>query len=381
MIENEKNDEIDLNLTEEDIKEIFERIDFEREQEEDEAQEANLQYEINAYGGDFDVDGLVRRFERGDIYWPKFQRNYVWTKRQASRFIESILIGLPIPSLFLYKEEEEKRHFIVDGLQRITTLHAFKCNKFPSKSGTKFTKFSLNGLPKGSQFFNKTYEQLEAKDRRTFDDTIIHIQFIEQTAPDNDHSAAFNIFDRLNSGGTPLQAQEMRNALYLGSFQRRLIELNENKIWREIFGGSAHKRGKDIELILRFLALYNWEGYYKEPMKVFLNRFMRNNKNADNDQLEKFGSQFSNTLGRIHKALGNSAFKLGRYRGFSAPFYDAFMVSVAGNESATPEMIKAAYKTLRNDKQFLDLSRSATTNTYSVNQRIRMVREALDAAP
>ena len=271
VTENTDND-FDIDL-EENIKVAIQQMEFEREQEEDEAEAANLQYEISAYGGDFDVEGLVRRFERGDIYWPEFQRNYVWTKKQASRFIESILIGLPIPSLFLYKEEEN-RLFIADGLQRITTLHAFKHNKFPTKSGAKFTKFSLNGLPKGSQFFNKTYEQLEAKDRRTFDDTIIHIQFIEQTAPDNDHSAAFNIFERLNSGGTPLQAQEMRNALYLGSFQRRLSKLNENQIWRDTFGGSAHKRGKDIESILRFLALYNWEENYREPMKIFLNRFV-----------------------------------------------------------------------------------------------------------
>lgn len=377
MAEENTDDYIDL---ETDIKTTIQQIEFEREQEEDEAEASNLQYEINSYGGDFDVDGLVRRFERGDIYWPEFQRNYVWTKKQASRFIESILIGLPIPSLFLYKEEQENRLFIVDGLQRITTLHAFKHNKFPTKSGTKSTKFGLNGLPKDSQFYNKTYEQLEAKDRRTFDDTIIHIQFIEQTAPDNDHSAAFNIFERLNSGGTPLQAQEMRNALYLGSFQKHLSELNKTKIWREIFDGPPHKRGKDIELILRFLALYNWEKNYKNPMKIFLNRFMKRYRNADEDQLNQFCSQFSDTLGRIYEALGNDAFKVGRYRSFSASYYDAFMVAVAGNKNATPEKIKAAYIKLQNFPHFLELSRSGTTNTNAVKRRIKMVREVLDAA-
>ena len=264
-------------------------------------------------------------------------------------------------------------------MQRITTLHAFKHNKFPTKYGAKFTKFSLNGLPASNQFYNKTYEQLEAKDRRTFDDTIIHIQFIEQTAPDNDHSAAFNIFERLNSGGTPLQAQEMRNALYLGSFQKCLAELNKQENWRAIFDDPPHKRRKDIELILRFLALYNWGEKYKEPMKVFLNRFMRNYRNADEKQLNQFAIQFSNTLGRIHEALGNDAFRLGRYRSFSAPLYDAFMVAVAGND-ATPEKIKSAYHGLIYNPKFLELSRSSTTSTHSVNQRIKMVREALDAA-
>lgn len=96
--------------------------------------------------------------------------------------------------------------------------------------------------------------------------------------------------------------------------------------------------------------------------------------------MEKFVAQFSNTLKRIHKALGNDAFRTARYRSFSVPIYDAFMVAVAGNESATPEMINAAYTKLRVDEKFLNLSRSSTTNTHFVKQRIRMVREALDAA-
>src|SRR5690242_5937089 len=91
----------------------------------------NIVYQINSFGADFTVDGLVARFERGDIFRPSFQRGFVWTPVQASRFIESILLGLPIPSVFLYREEDTNRHLIVDGLQRLSTLHAFATGRFP----------------------------------------------------------------------------------------------------------------------------------------------------------------------------------------------------------------------------------------------------------
>lgn len=91
----------------------------------------NISYQISTSGADFDVDGLVKRFDRGTIYRPEFQRNFVWTWPQASKFIESILLGLPIPSVFLFREEDTQKLLIVDGLQRLTTLHAFKKGRLP----------------------------------------------------------------------------------------------------------------------------------------------------------------------------------------------------------------------------------------------------------
>jgi uncharacterized protein with ParB-like and HNH nuclease domain len=359
------------------LKKALEQVQFQQElKDDDDAEAANIQYEINSYGGDFDIFGLVRRFENKDIYFPEFQRNYVWTKKQASRFIESILIGLPIPSLFLYKEEKENKLLIIDGLQRISTLHAFINNKFPHTGQT----FNLSGLPNGSQFYNKTYEQLAPKDKRTFENTVIHIQFIQQTSPEDDHSAAFNIFERLNSGGTPLQAQEMRNALYEGSFQKQLVELNEKEQWREIFNGQLHKRSKDIELILRFLALYNWEEHYKPPMKIFLNRFMRYHKDAEIKKLDEFSKIFNKTLDRAYEALGEKAFHLGAYNSFSPSFFDAFMVAIASNESATKDAIIKASEKLQAAEDFYSPTSSGTTAYKAISRRIELAREALNAS-
>ena len=104
--------------------------ELEAEELEEKITDEDVIYQINTFGADYTIDGLVKRFDRGDIFRPTFQRNYVWTLAQASRFIESILLGLPIPSIFLYREESTQKHLIVDGLQRLTTLHSFSKGRF-----------------------------------------------------------------------------------------------------------------------------------------------------------------------------------------------------------------------------------------------------------
>jgi hypothetical protein len=87
-------------------------------------------YSVNSFGADFLVDGLINRLKSEDIYRPSFQRNFVWTIPQASKFIESILLGLPIPGIFLYREHETRKHLIIDGLQRLTTIDSFARGRF-----------------------------------------------------------------------------------------------------------------------------------------------------------------------------------------------------------------------------------------------------------
>lgn len=187
-------------------------------------------YQINTFGADYTVDGLVLRFDRGDIYRPEFQRAFVWTLPQASKFVESILLGLPIPSVFLYREEDSRQHLIVDGLQRLTTLHAFQKGIFP----TNEKAFRLKNVK--TRFENKTLEELSPEDQRRFEDAVIHAMIIQQAVPEGDKSSVFHIFERLNSNGTPLEPQEVRSAIYHGPFQSALYELNRDPVWREIFG-------------------------------------------------------------------------------------------------------------------------------------------------
>lgn len=113
----------------------------ELEKNEIEEHEYNTTYKLNSYGIDFDVNGLVRRQNSHSIYLPDFQRNYVWSKKKASKFIESLLLGLPIPSVCLYKEEDNKQ-IIIDGFQRLESIRLFYSKKF--SDGSKFALVSVN---------------------------------------------------------------------------------------------------------------------------------------------------------------------------------------------------------------------------------------------
>jgi len=84
-----------------------------------------LRNDITSYGADYVVDVLIRRLEKGDIQIPDFQRGYVWSHKTASRFIESLLLGLPVPGIFLSREGETLKHLVIDGQQRPRTLELF----------------------------------------------------------------------------------------------------------------------------------------------------------------------------------------------------------------------------------------------------------------
>ena len=328
-------------------------------------------YQITTSGADFDVDGLVKRFDRGTIYRPEFQRNFVWTWPQASKFIESILLGLPIPSVFLFREEETQKLLIVDGLQRLTTLHAFKKGRLPHNERV----FKLKDVK--PRFEGKTLEDLEEDDRLRFEDAIIHAMIIQQMAPDDSNSSVFHIFERLNSNGTPLQPQEMRAAVYHGPFQDMLGKANECQEWREIFG-PMHKRAKDQELILRFLALKFHREQYSRPMKGFLNDFMALHRRDSEEDLAGYHKCFEDTIRRIYEALGKQAFRISR--SMNVAFFDALMVAVSDNSEAGHEAIKNASDQLSQDDEFIRLTSESTSNESNVLGRLARAKEVLDAA-
>lgn len=326
-------------------------------------------YQINSFGADFLVDGLVARMDRGDIYRPDFQRQFVWTLPQASRFVESILLGLPIPGIFLYREDESQRHIIVDGLQRLTTLHAFKKGRLPNSN--KF--FRLSGVK--PQFENKSLEELDIADQRRFNDAAIHATIIQQSQPKGDNSSVYHIFERLNTGGTPLQPQEIRAAIYHGKFQKLLEQLNSHESWRLIFG-SVNKRSKDQEMILRFLALLFNQENYAAPMTTFLNDFMEKNRNIDGKMAEEFSFVFRKATDVAVRALGGRPFR--PIRSLNVAVYDSVMVALANLQGPiNTGKIQAAYQKLLSDSEYVSAVSKSTSDQTNVDTRIRIAKQYL----
>jgi hypothetical protein len=329
-------------------------------------------YSVNSFGADFLVDGLISRLKSGDIFRPAFQRQFVWTVPQASKFIESILLGLPIPGIFLYREETTKKHLIIDGLQRLTTIQAFASGKFSGSDKV----FKLEKLK--SKFNDKSIEDLDQPETRRFFDTALHATIIQQLVPEDDSSSIYYIFERINTGGTPLQPQEIRAALFHGKFQDFIIELNKNEIWRSVFGPS-NKRGKDLELILRFLAFRYARDSYKAPMKTFLNRFMASNREVSIHEPKVMAAAFTDALSFIVGAVGEKPFR--PVRSLNAAAFDSVMVIVSQNlgrlKKKGDQAFLTRYKALMRDAGFLRLITQSTADEQSVKDRFAAVSKHL----
>ncbi len=326
-------------------------------------------YQITSYGADYDVDGIVKRMKSGDIMVPPFQRNYVWTFRQACRFIESLLLGLPVPGVFLAREEPTGKFLILDGRQRISTLSFFYGGYFnPTGKAPKF--FTLAEVQEG--FLGKKYETLEDRDRRRLDNGIIHATIVKQESPAEEvDTSLFHIFERLNSGETRITHQEARSAIFHGTLINEVKALNDFAPWRKIFG-KKHRRLKDQELILRFLALYFQRQKYSRPMSEFLNKFTGRNKNPSNEFLELCGSIFKTTVDLMYKALGEKAFR--PERALNAAVFDSVMVGlgerVRKNKIVEPVKIAKAYQELLADKTYLETVSRSTADESFVSSRL-----------
>lgn len=323
-------------------------------------------YKITSYGADFTVDSLVKRFEEGSIEIPEFQRSYVWNTKQASRFIESLLLGLPVPGIFLSREKSTEKLLVIDGQQRLTTLKFFYSGHFNQKN----TIFKLQNVQ--PSFEGKTYATLSPEDKRRLDDSIIHATIIKQDVPSEDDSSIFFIFERLNTGGVLLSAQEIRSAIYHGNFDMLLDRLNSNKDWRDLYGNYA-KHLRDQELILRFFALLDGWMKYSKPIKAFLNAYMAKNRNITRTKQDKLSKTFSDTLKIINDNLGNRAFRIKTQP--TAALIDAIMIGTAQRLKKTKpvnkEKMRRAFDDLMRDTEFVNAITKSTSDEDKVKLRIK----------
>lgn len=330
-----------------------------------------FKYSITSYGADYPVDGLVKRIADGSIYVPSFQRGYVWKAKQASRFIESLLLGLPVPGVFLSKEQGTQKLLVIDGQQRLRTLQYFYEGMF--EPGGK--KFALRGVQ--SKFNGVTYKLLRDDDKRRLNDSIIHATIVKQEEPSEDDSSVYYIFERLNTGGTLLQPQEIRACIYHGQFNDLLKRLNKNESWRQIYGGVS-ARMRDQELILRFLSLFSHAERYKKPMKEFLNHYMGKNRNLNASMKADLTQAFEGTIGLIFNVLGRKAFK--PKNALNAAVLDSVMVGVARRLAKgrirKPESLKRHYEDLLSTEKFMSACETGTADEESVSRRINFATNA-----
>jgi hypothetical protein len=247
---------------------------------------------------------------------------------------------------------------------------------FGEEHNGRRTTFRLKGLSEDSPYYGKTYAELADVDEsaiRRLKNSVLRAFVVRQLDPQDDTSV-FHIFERLNTGGTLLHNQEIRNAVCSGPFNALLHELNDLPSWREILGKPKRDtRMRDVELILRFFALYHALGQYEKPMKDFMSRYMRQHANEDEETINLYRSEFARTTEAVLEHLGARPFHL--VTGFNSAAFDSVYCAFAGHLDSIPEDVRDRWQALAASNEFQESVRSNTTDGEQV--RGRMAQAAL----
>jgi len=365
---------------------------------------AVTQYDISVIPNDFNITTIFNLIDSGAVEMPIFQRNYIWDKKRASRFIESLILGLPVPQIFLYQKERNK-FLVIDGQQRLLSIYYYIKQRFPlvEKRAELRKVFDLNnGIP-DSILFNDMYFQdfklqLSKSEngeknpldglryntlglyKSNFEFMTIRCMAIRQNEPKEDDSSVFEIFSRLNTGGVNLSNQEIRACLYYSDFFRILNILNQNSIWRNIYGKPEDGKFRDVEIILRSFALLCDGENYSGSMNGFINRFAKKAMNYSTSEIEYFENLFTSFLESCSEISRETfATKKGEFNG--ALFDSVFVATVdryykekslVGGKTQ-PDKINA----LKKDVEFEEAITHSTSHTKMVKKRLEKAREYL----
>ena len=286
-------------------KNVIQRI---REEEEDFYSDDDL-FSISSWGADLSFRELIDRFNEGGLVKPELQRKYVWDKSEASRFIDSLLLGLPVPSIFLAKTKDEQM-LIVDGYQRIMTVYDFVRGIFSSDDKV----FKLTRSDKiNARWRGKAFAELSETEQRKIKNTTIHAIIFVQEQPAGTNTSLFQVFERINTSGSSLLSQEIRNCVSQGKLNNLLFELNKLPEWRTLFGLAVEDvRMRDLEFILRFFSLssssFKQETKEGISLKRFLNVYMNENRDPTDAELAAYRKRFTDTVLFLHDHFGGAAF-------------------------------------------------------------------------
>lgn len=343
---------------------------------------------IRTKSADAEIQGLHKKYLKGKlVIQPAYQRLYVWDAKKASRLVESALLGIPIPIIYL-AETDNGQDNVIDGQQRLTSLFSFIDGTLPDGR-----PFKLTGLNVLTELKGKTFKDLD----ETIQDQILEytIRTITFTA-DSDPDLQYEIFTRLNTGSVALNDQELRNCIFRGKFNDLIKELAEDSTFRTLLGLSKeHPRMKDVELVLRFIAFYtNTYINYTPPVKKFLNDTMRTYRDINSIDEKQIRNVFKKAVTNTHTLLGKNAFR--RFKAgeqgvnnggwneqqFNVALYDITMDSMARID--TPVLIKnrdAIYEAfvalMSEDENFIKSLYYATSDSNAINTRFQTWNAAI----
>ncbi len=367
------------------------------------------EYDISASPNDFNIKTLFDFIGSGVVKIPGFQRNYVWDIKRASKLIESIIIGIPIPQIFLY-EEAKNKFLVIDGQQRYMTIYYYMKKRFPKKEkrmelrvifdehggvpdeilndNEYFSDFNLK-LPTAqpnqiNKFNGLNYFTLDDDDKLSFDLRTIRNIIIKQNSPDDEHSVVFEIFNRLNSGGVNLKPQEIRTSLFHSEFYDMLYRINLNNIWRK-FTSSAipNINMKDVEVLLRGFALLIEGENYNPSMTKFLNKFSLKAKSFESSNVQYLEKLFIEFMSKVSQLDSNDKLFHSKTGRFNISIYESIFVAACEQTFSEKNLLIKDISLekvglLKEDEGFYNATQSDTASKLNVQIRLSRAKIILE---
>lgn len=339
---------------------------------------------INVSKDDSSVYELKRQFDNKRIELsPPYQRGKVWSQKQKSELIESILMGIPLPIMYFFQDSNGIKQ-VIDGKQRLSTLFDFM-------SDDQKVNFSLAELSILKDLKGKRFKDLDGVLQGKIEDYKMSINVIKPPTPDR---IKFDIFDRVNRGGTRLNNQEMRNAIYNGYSTNLLEQLKDDKNFKNATDNSVRSKVmKDRYMILRFIAFYLWRTKqlttkdgdlidYKSDIDDFLGKTMEYLNRTEPKQIE---SIFQSTMSAAFSILGKDGFRVSNYSGdkdrktpVNMALFECLSYAIALSDTSIYNVkIKDKIKKLFTQDEFMESITSPVDSSSKVRRRFDKVEEIL----
>ncbi|CAK0787956.1 hypothetical protein CVIRNUC_011178 [Coccomyxa viridis] len=290
----------------------------------------------------YPVSALLVLKQRGLLNLePEYQRGFVWDITASSRLVETILLGLPVPEVWVH-EQADGRLDIVDGKQRITSLLSYLDGIFPRNQQT----FALEGLETLVRLNGKAKEDLSKSEQSSLAEYPLSLRILAQTSGSR---AVFEIYKRINSGGENLNDQQARKAAFWSPYMRMLNKLAEYPLMKKVRGSDTtdDEQETDRELILRFYAMAGHMPEYKMPLSSFLNDEADRGITLDEGQLQERSGLFKKALHNVVSVFGDASFQKDDGSAKLEPsLWDTLMTAYARYE---PEQLEGKGEALRED--------------------------------
>ena len=322
------------------------------------------------------LSSLKELYDDGDLITnPDYQREFVYTDKESSSLIESLLLGIPIPTVYLCEENDET-YSVIDGQQRITSFVKYLKNEF-ALTKLKVLR-DLNG---------KLFKELDVPFQKKLKNSTIHAICLCKESQE----LKYEIFARLNLGSKHLNSQEIRNCIYRGSFNNMLNDLaKDTKNLPELFSKSKSKnanRKAYQERILRFFALRDYANYGSSISKT-LNTYMSKHQNDTDEELKQMKDLFKGTIDIIKQVLGENAFSAVSVDNetyinkFSPSVYDSIMIPFSYfNKNAlmrhSDEIREKIDNIRKNNIEYRGYSEKSTASKSCVIGRIQIIFDAI----